>query len=89
MVSLPNLTHEGYRILVYRLKNHDPSVLDFVEALKAFCMFNDARISEDGIVNGYVILFDMTGTRLGHLAKVKFGALKTYMQYIQVHSELG
>lgn len=85
MISLPKLSPEGYRILVYRLKNTDPSKVHFGEATKAFCMFNDVQISEDGPINGYVVVFDMYGVRLAHLAKVQFGPLRTFMQYIQVN----
>ncbi|XP_063708337.1 uncharacterized protein LOC134836970 [Culicoides brevitarsis] len=83
MISLPKLTPEGYRLLVYRLRHTDPSKVNFGEATKAFCMFNDVQISEDGPINGYVVIFDMKGVRLGHLAKVQFGPLRTFMNYIQ------
>lgn len=83
MITLPKLSPEGYRILVYKLRNTDPSRVHFGEAVKAFCMFNDVQISEDGPINGYLILFDMEGVKLGHLAKVQFGPLRTFMNYIQ------
>jgi len=83
MVSLPKLSVDGYRILVYRLRNTDPSKVNFAEATKGFCMFNDVQISEDGPINGYVVIFDMLGVKLGHLAKVQFGVLRTFMNYIQ------
>lgn len=83
MISLPNLSPDGYRLLVYRLRHTDPSKVHFGEATKGFCMFNDVQISEDGPINGYVVIFDMKGVRLGHLAKVQFGPLRTFMNYIQ------
>lgn len=84
MVAMPKLTAEGYQILVYRLADTEPSKLQFTEAVKMFCMFNDYRISCDGLAEGYVVLFDMKGVRLGHLARVQLGALRTFMVYIQV-----
>lgn len=48
-------------------------------------MFNDVQISEDGPINGYVVIFDMKGVKLGHMAKVQFGPLRTFMNYIQVY----
>lgn len=84
MIALPKLSPEGYRLLVYKLRNTDPSKVQFGEATKAFCMFNDVQISEDGPTNGYVVIFDMKGVKLGHLAKVQFGPLRTFMNYIQV-----
>lgn len=50
MVALPFKTPEGYNILVYRLSDSDPSKMHFGNAVKAFCMFNDVRISEDGML---------------------------------------
>lgn len=46
-------------------------------------MFNDVQISIDGPIEGYVVIFDMKGVKLGHLAKVQFGPLRTFMNYIQ------
>ncbi|CAD7092749.1 unnamed protein product [Hermetia illucens] len=83
MVALPFKTPEGYNILVYRLSDSDPSKMHFGNAVKAFCMFNDVRISEDVITEGYVVVFDMKGLRFGHLARVQFGPLRMFMQYIQ------
>lgn len=84
MIGLPKLTKEGYRILCYRLSDYDPSKMNFGEAVKAFCMFNDVIISEDGPMEGYIVVFDMKGVRLGHLTRVQFGALRIFMAYIQV-----
>ncbi|XP_055611346.1 uncharacterized protein LOC129757959 [Uranotaenia lowii] len=83
MVSLPKLTSEGYRLLSYRLSDFDPSRMNFAEAVKAFCMFNDVQISKDGPIEGYIVIFDMKGVRLGHLARVQFGPLRVFMSYIQ------
>ena len=83
MVSLPNLTKEGYRLLCYRLTDTDPSKVNFADAIKTFCMFNDVQISKDGPIDGYIVIFDMKGIRLGHLTKVQFGPLRAFMHYIQ------
>ena len=81
---MPKKTPEGYNILIYRLIDSDPSKLIFSNAVKSFCMFNDYRISEDLLTEGYIVIFDMKGIRLGHVTRVQFGALKTFMNYIQV-----
>lgn len=52
--------------------------------LKAFNMFNDMVLSRDGPINGYVVVFDMSGVCLRHLTLVQFGALRNFMSYIQV-----
>lgn len=85
MVALPYRTSEGYNILVYRLADTDYSKLNFADVIKAFCMFNDMRLSEDGLSEGYIVIFDMKGCSLGHLTRVSLPALRSFMLYIQVN----
>lgn len=47
-------------------------------------MFNDVIISEDGPLNGYVVVFDMEGVCLRHLTRVQISPLRNFMAYIQV-----
>lgn len=84
MVSVPKTTPEGYHILIYRLSDTDPAKMNFSDAIRSFCMFNDMRISEDGLTEGYIVVFDMKGLKLGHLAKIQLGSLRAFMSYIQV-----
>ncbi|XP_054282981.1 alpha-tocopherol transfer protein-like [Macrosteles quadrilineatus] len=85
MAPLPKSTPEGYRILVYRLADTDPSKFNFQEALTAFFAYNDVRISEDGLVEGYIVVFDMKGATIGHLARVStcMHLVRKFMVYIQ------
>lgn len=83
MIALPKTTDEGYQILSYRLVDTDPSKIIFSDAIKGFCMFNDIRLSEDKLAEGYVVIFDMKGVRLSHIARVQLGPLRAFMAYIQ------
>lgn len=83
MVAMPKKTKDGYEILIYRLIDTDPSKIMFADAIKSFCMFNDIRISEDLLAEGYIVIFDMKGVRLGHITRVQLGPLKSFMAYIQ------
>lgn len=83
MISLPNKTKEGYEMLIYRLVDTDPSKLLFAEGIKSFCMFNDIRLSEDLCAEGYIVIFDMKGVKLSHVARVQLGPLRAFMAYIQ------
>lgn len=47
-------------------------------------MFNDVIISEDGPLDGYVVVFDMEGVCLRHLTRVQISPLRNFMAYIQV-----
>lgn len=46
-------------------------------------MFNDICLSEDYLANGYVVVFDMKGVRLGHLTRIQLSPLRAFMAYIQ------
>lgn len=83
MIAMPKETEEGYKILMYRLADTDPSKIVFSEAIKGFCMFNDIRLSEDLLAKGYIVVFDMKGVRLSHVARVQLGPLRAFMAYIQ------
>lgn len=88
MAAMPKKTPEGYHIIVYRLVDTDPSKLNFADTIKGFCMFNDYRISVDGLAEGYVVVFDMKGIRLSHLTRVQLGAMRHFMAYIQVNDSI-
>lgn len=83
VVRLPKLTPDGYKVLMYTCKDPDYTKLVFADAVKGFCMFNDCALSEDGLAEGYIVLFDMKGVSLGHLARVSLPPLKAFLNYIQ------
>lgn len=80
---MPKRTPEGYEMLMYRLTDTDPSKIMFADCIKGFCMFNDLRLSEDLLADGYVVVFDMKGVRLSHITRVQIGPLRSFMAYIQ------
>ncbi|XP_067014863.2 alpha-tocopherol transfer protein [Anabrus simplex] len=83
LVPLPTPTPEGYRVLLYRMTEYDPSKMHFVTCLKLFFMWNDICLAEDGLVPGYVVVFDMTGVSWGHLMRISLPAIRKFMIYIQ------
>lgn len=83
-MGLPLKTTEGYHVLLYRLSDCDYSKLNFADAVRMFCMFNDVKLSEDHLSEGYIVIFDMKGCSLGHLTRVTLPALRAFMHYIQV-----
>lgn len=48
---MPKNTPENYKVLIYRLVDTNLSKFNFADAIKAFSMFNDVCISEDGKLN--------------------------------------
>ncbi|CAG2064876.1 unnamed protein product [Timema podura] len=83
MVQLPRATPEGYHVLFYRLTDMDPLKLFFLPAIKAFFMFNDVVLSDNGLKPGYVVIFDMKDHTLGHLARITLPLIRKLMYYIQ------
>lgn len=83
MISMPKRTPEGYEMLMYRLIDTDPSKVMFADCIKGFCMFNDLRLSEDLLADGYIVVFDMKGVRFSHVTRVQIGPLRSFMAYIQ------
>ncbi|KAK6636494.1 hypothetical protein RUM43_010155 [Polyplax serrata] len=83
MASLPKTTPEGYKVLLTKLTDRDPNKFVHLHAAKAMLLFNDVRISEDGIVPGYVVVNDARGYTWTHLSKMSLHILKVYMKYVQ------
>lgn len=52
MAKLPKPTPEGYNVLMYVVRDADPSQFFFSDAVKGFCMYNDCMLSEDGLAEG-------------------------------------
>lgn len=47
-------------------------------------MVFDFWLAKEGICNGFIMVFDMTGGTFSHLTKMKYFALHKSMYYIQV-----
>ncbi|KAJ9593638.1 hypothetical protein L9F63_014816 [Diploptera punctata] len=83
MIPLRWTTPEGYRVLLYRMTDHDSGRYDLNAAVKTFCMFNDMRMAEDGLCPGYIAIIDVKGLSFGHLGKFSVTTLKKIVTYLQ------
>ncbi|KAK7604576.1 hypothetical protein V9T40_005762 [Parthenolecanium corni] len=85
MIPLPKPTPEGYRIIVYRLKDFDSSKVIITDLIKCFCAFNLVKISEDGLVPGYIVILDMKGVTFSHFMRVTphVQSVRNILQYLQ------
>ncbi|XP_063709297.1 uncharacterized protein LOC134837836 [Culicoides brevitarsis] len=83
LACLPQTTPEGYRVIFARLKDADPAACDFMYNLKLYLLMMDWIITQQGTCNGYVLLYDMTGTSFGHMFKVNIMGMKQYLAYVQ------
>ncbi|KAJ6634789.1 hypothetical protein Bhyg_13368, partial [Pseudolycoriella hygida] len=80
---LPGLTPEGYKPIYTKIINSDPSKFVFSDAVKLLTMVTDLCVMEEGTAKGYIIVADMNGVLLGHLAKLGILTIKKYMLYLQ------
>uniref|UniRef100_A0A336M8X4 CSON013469 protein n=1 Tax=Culicoides sonorensis TaxID=179676 RepID=A0A336M8X4_CULSO len=83
MIPLPKLTKEGYKVILVKLHNTDPSKFDLSDTLKLFSFFCDQMLLEQGCMEGHIIVFDMNGVTLSHVARLTIMAIKNYLYYLQ------
>ncbi|EEB19784.1 conserved hypothetical protein [Pediculus humanus corporis] len=83
MVPLPEATPDGYKVVIFKLSDQDPNKFVHLNAAKAMILFNDVRLSEDGIVPGYIVVCDARGYTWAHLSKLNLNVLRVYMKYMQ------
>lgn len=86
MLPLPNTTKENYKVLFYRLVEFGTENYHFTEIIKLFFMVADVRLitpDQNGLTDGEIPIFDMTGFSLRHLTKVVLSSLRCYMKYTQ------
>lgn len=80
---LPKSTPEGYRIGYCRLIDSDTTNYVHLQTVRMLVMCIDLWLKEEPGVPGHVILVDMVGMHLGHLAKLKMSVLRNYSYYVQ------
>ncbi|XP_033245245.1 alpha-tocopherol transfer protein-like [Drosophila miranda] len=83
IVPLPGATPEGYRVIVAKLEDLNASNYNFADAMKLYCMIFDFWMYEDGIQPGHVIVIDLKGCALGHLARIGLLQMKKFLFYLQ------
>uniref|UniRef100_A0A182JKZ8 Uncharacterized protein n=1 Tax=Anopheles atroparvus TaxID=41427 RepID=A0A182JKZ8_ANOAO len=83
LALLPELTAEGYRVMLAKVVDSDTSKFSLNSILVLVTMCVDVAIWEEGCNNGSIIIIDMDGIHLGHLAKLGIFTLKDLLYYIQ------
>ncbi|XP_046979458.1 alpha-tocopherol transfer protein-like [Schistocerca americana] len=81
--TFPARDPHGYRILFHSLRLYEPSKYFFSDSVKLIYMTIDACNHLDGALPGYIIMFDMVGVKLGHIARVNLLLLHKFFQYVQ------
>uniref|UniRef100_A0A182SVL2 CRAL-TRIO domain-containing protein n=1 Tax=Anopheles maculatus TaxID=74869 RepID=A0A182SVL2_9DIPT len=80
---LPDLTPEGYRVMLAKIVDPDASKFSLSSILTFAIMCVDVQLWEEGCNNGSVLIIDMDGIHLGHLPKLGIFTLKDLLYFIQ------
>ncbi|XP_067615419.1 alpha-tocopherol transfer protein-like [Eurosta solidaginis] len=80
---LPQTTPEGYRVIVGKLTDTNASHFNFADCMKLYCMIFDHWMYEDGIRPGHIIIMDLKGVTLGHVARIGLFQVKKFLFYLQ------
>lgn len=82
-IPLPQTTPEGYKVVIFRLADTDPSHFNHRNLLRFSSICLQQLLEEDGMANGHVIINDTAGVSLGHMARMSLFLSKNYMTFIQ------
>ncbi|XP_052867940.1 alpha-tocopherol transfer protein-like [Anopheles cruzii] len=83
LTVLPELTPEGYRVLLAKIVDPDASKFSLSAILTFAIMCIDIVLWEEGCNNGSILIIDMDGIHLGHLPKLGIFTLKDLLYFIQ------
>jgi hypothetical protein len=78
IVPLPKLTSEGARVTVHSLQEPGTSQFNAVEAMKLVFLTGDIRLRED-ICSGDILVYDLSGSSLSHLAQLTLPLVRKFM----------
>ncbi|KAH8383350.1 hypothetical protein KR009_008065 [Drosophila setifemur] len=83
IVPLPEVTPKGYRVIIGKLDDLNASNYNFADVMKLYCMIFDFWMYEDGIQPGHIIVIDLKGVSLGHVARIGLLQMKKFLYYLQ------
>ncbi|CAH1397584.1 unnamed protein product [Nezara viridula] len=78
---LPQLTQDGYRVIVCKLNDTNPERFVYPLCVKWMFMCCMHTMWDKGIINGYVIVYDATGYTMSHLLKCSLTNVRNYINY--------
>lgn len=82
-------TKEGYSIFYSRIMDFAPDKYVTTEQYKLVDMLILLEYFTNGIRPGLVVVIDMQGTTLGHLARINILTVKKFLYYVQVRGGSG
>ncbi|XP_018571184.1 alpha-tocopherol transfer protein-like [Anoplophora glabripennis] len=82
MSSIPVRTEENYVVHYFRVNDANYNNFDLVPIMKISYMLMDISQAKNP-PSGLIVVIDMKGLGLMHLTKMKLGAIKKYLQFLQ------
>uniref|UniRef100_A0A8D8FQW3 Alpha-tocopherol transfer protein-like n=2 Tax=Culex pipiens TaxID=7175 RepID=A0A8D8FQW3_CULPI len=82
-IPLPQTTPEGYKVVLFRLSDTDPTHFSQRNLLRFSHICMQQVLEEHGMAAGHVIINDMTGMSLGHMRRMELFMSKNHMTFIQ------
>lgn len=85
MVPTIEKTPDNHGVIIFRLVDGDPDIINFNDIIKAFYMCTDIRLvlMQEVWQDGEILIFDMTNIALKHFTKLILSTLRLFMKYSQ------
>ncbi|XP_022907104.1 alpha-tocopherol transfer protein-like [Onthophagus taurus] len=80
---LPKKSKNGYTVLFCKLMDKNSDNFSNLEVIKYFDMVLSVLLAQLGTCEGHVLVIDMEGLSLSHIAKVNINVTRKYMYFLQ------
>nr|XP_013101550.1 unnamed protein product [Stomoxys calcitrans] len=80
---LETWTPEGYCVLIDKFMDTDPTKYDFIAGLKLVFAMQDMWLQGADLIQGFVIIIDVSGVKFGHIARINLLHLKKLVYFLQ------
>ncbi|XP_045454244.1 clavesin-1-like [Melitaea cinxia] len=83
VVPLPIRSYDNNHVVYHKLIDCDTKNFIFSDVIRVVLMLMDLRQFEDGTWPGFIILIDLSGVTLGHIAKLDLLTVQQLLYYLQ------